>query len=108
VREKKKEMRLVNFALVVSLVMCTPKQQANFAEAAELVCDGLEQYEHLHNEILSIHMLIERGDYDAALKVAYALTAGLEETGERTGSDEVKALTLLLESIVKGQHDLPH
>ncbi len=97
-------MKLAN-ALVVAcalLLGCTGTPQPKFVDVAELLCDGLADYEHLHNEILSIKLLMEQGNYVDALKVAYALVQSLDENKNLKGMNEVRALIFLLESIVKG------
>lgn len=83
-------------------------QKPKFANVAELLCEGLEDFEHLHNSVLSVHLLMERGDYVSALKVADELLISLDETKEVDGVRELRALIFLLESIVKGPRDLPH
>ncbi len=97
-------MKLVN-ALVITcalLIGCSAAPKPKFADVAELLCDGLADYEHLHNEILSIKLMMDQGNYVDALKVAYALVQSLDEEKNLKGMNEVRALIFLLESIVKG------
>lgn len=87
---------------------CHLPTEPKFLPAAELVCDGLEDFEHLHNGILSIGMLMERGDYNDALQVAFSLLELFDETKDVKGLNELRALIFLLESVIKDQHELPH
>lgn len=91
----------LGFVAASTFEACTPTQQAKFVDAANLVCSGLEEYEVLHNEILSIDLLMQRGEYQSALKVAYALLDNIDETKDLDGVAQLRALILLLESIVK-------
>lgn len=88
---------------VVSLNSCSWMQnKPRFADAADLVCDGLEDFEHLHNTILTVHLLMEREDYAGALRVADELLRSIDESKEVAGVRELRALIFLLEGIVKG------
>ena len=94
-------MRLVSWFLLVLCLSCgvpAPK----FVNVADLLCDELEDFQELHNGILSVHMLLERAEYNEALKVAYAILESLDETHEVEGARELRALIFILESIVKG------
>lgn len=92
----------ITYAAVLVTTGCAGQQKPKFADVAELLCEGLEEYGHLHNDIITIHMLMDQGDYTGALKVAYAIVASIDETKDVAGSNEVRALVFLLESIVKG------
>lgn len=94
---------------VVTLNSCGWLQsKPKFAEAADIICSGLEDFEHLHNTILTVHMLMEREDYAGALKVADSLLDSIDEAHEVEGMNELRALIFILESIVKGHKSDPH
>lgn len=90
----------ITYAAVLVTTGCVGQQKPKFADVAELLCEGLEEYDHLHNEILSIHLLMEQGDYAGALKVADAMLASIDESKNVEGMKELRALIFLLESIV--------
>jgi hypothetical protein len=94
-------VRYLAWLLVACLLSCG-MPQPKFAKVADLLCDELEEFQALHNGILSVHMLLERGDYEGALKVADTLLVSLDENQEVEGARELRALIFLLESIVKG------
>lgn len=94
-------MRYLAWLLVACLLSCGVPQP-KFAKVADLLCTELEDFQTLHNGILSVHMLLERGDYVEALKVAYAILESLDENQEVEGARELRALIFILESIVKG------
>lgn len=89
------------YAVVLACVSCTGQQTPKFVDVAELLCEGLEEYQHLHNDVLSIHQLIERGDYKGALQVAQAIIESVDESHDIEGLKELRALVFLLESIVR-------
>lgn len=93
--------RVLGCVLAASLLSCGVPQP-KFAKVADLLCTELEDFQALHNGILSVHMLLERGDYVEALKVAYAILESLDENQEVEGARELRALIFILESIVKG------
>jgi Flp pilus assembly protein TadD len=96
---------LVNaVVLAIALICngCTGQARPKFVDVADLLCEGLEDFTELHNGILSVHQLIKQGDYAEALKVAYELVGSLDESKTVEGSNELRALVFLLESIVKG------
>jgi hypothetical protein len=80
-------------------VACTPRQQVKFYDAANLVCDGLEEFQHLHDVVLSIHMLIQSKQFDEALKLSYTTLQSYSEFKEVEGLKELRALIFLLESL---------
>jgi hypothetical protein len=80
---------------------CTSNQRTRFIEAADLVVDGLEDFHHLSGGIVSIHMLMEQGNYRDALEVAESLLTLFDETKEVEGLNELRALIFLLQSVVK-------
>ena len=86
------------FASSCSILQSKPK----FADAADLICDGLEDFQHLHNTILTVHLLMEREDYSGALRVADELLASIDESKEVEGVRELRALIFILQGIVKG------
>lgn len=93
--------RVLGCILIASCLSCgaaAPK----FAKVADLLCDELEDFQALHNGVLSVHMLLERGDYAEALRVAYGILESLDENQEVEGARELRALIFILESIVKG------
>ncbi len=95
---------LGTIALCVAVALtpsCKPSQQARFAEAAKLVVSGLEDFHHLSGGIVSIHMLMEQGNYRDALEVAESLLTLFDETKEVEGLNELRALIFLLQSVVK-------
>lgn len=93
-----KSLKWIALVLCLSCGLPAPK----FAKVADLLCDELEDFQTLHNGILSVHMLLERGDYSEALRVAYAILESLDENQEVEGARELRALIFILESIVKG------
>lgn len=105
-------MRTSNFLLVVSLLAPTIAggiiacglldTKPKFADAADLICSGLEDFEHLHNTVLTVHMLMEREDYAGALQVADGLLASIDESQDLEGVSELRALIFILQGIVKG------
>lgn len=96
-------MKLVNAAAVALLcVSCAGKPEPKFAQVADLLCEGLEEFRHLHNDILSVHLLIERGDFAAALQVTQEILASFDERHDVEGLKELQALVFILESIVSG------
>jgi hypothetical protein len=78
---------------------CTPRQQAKFANVAELLCDELEDFDHLKHAIVSINLLMERGDYGEALRAADALLDAFDESQDVPGLRELRALIFLLQSL---------
>jgi hypothetical protein len=98
---------IISSASFTAFQACNAIPKPKFLPAAELVCDGLEDFEHLHNGILSISMLMERGDYNDALQVAFSLLELFDETKDVKGLNELRALIFLLESVIKDQHE-PH
>ncbi len=93
---------LAIISTIVIGVSCTGQAKPKFADVASLLCEGLEEFTDLHNDILSVHLLIEQGNYADALKVAYALLETLDESKDIKGLKELRALVFLLEGIVKG------
>ncbi|HXQ34398.1 MAG TPA: hypothetical protein VN843_10325 [Anaerolineales bacterium] len=91
----------ITYAAVLVCNGCAGQQKPKFADVAELLCEGLEDFDQLHNDILSIHLLIEQGNYADALKVAYAIIESIDETKDIEGMKELRALVFLLESIVR-------
>lgn len=87
---------------VVLCTSCTGTPKPKFVDVAELLCEGLDDFTNLHDQIINIHALIGSGDYTGALKVAYELVASFDESKDIPGFSEVRALIFLLESIVKG------
>jgi hypothetical protein len=98
-------MRSLNALIIVCLIStgCARGVTPRFAEAAELVCNGLEDFDQLKHAIVSVHLLMDRGDYSEALKASYGLLSSLNENQDVDGANELRALIFLLESIVKGQ-----
>lgn len=94
-----REAIIIGLALTVG---CTGTPKPKFADVAVLLCDGLEDFAHLHNEILAIHLQMDQGNYSEALRIADALLLSLDETKDLAGTDEVRALIFILKSIVKG------
>lgn len=90
-------------ALTLSLSSCGLLQnKPKFADAADLICSGLEDFEHLHNTVLTVHMFMEREDYAGALQVADGLLASIDESKDLEGVSELRALIFILQGIVKG------
>ncbi len=91
----------ITYITVLVCTACAGQQKPKFADVAELICEGLEEFAPLHDQIVAIHQLVEQGDYAGALVSADALLASLDETKDVPGSDELRALIFLLKSIVK-------
>lgn len=94
-------MKFIVYGLVALCLSCgvpAPK----FAKVADLLCEELESFPDLHNGILSVHMLLRREDYGEALTVARAVLESFEERHDVEGVRELRALVVILESIVKG------
>lgn len=86
----------------INFASCNWVNKPKFVDAADLICSGLEDFEHLHNTILTVHLLMEREDYAGALKVADELLASIDESKEVEGVRELRALIFILQGIVKG------
>ncbi len=91
----------ITYVTVLVCTACTGQQKPKFADVAELLCEGLQDLAPLHGQIVTIHQLVEQGDYAGALTAADALLASLDETKDVPGANELRALIFLLKSIVK-------
>jgi len=92
-------------ALVLTLTLaigCAELPKPKFADAAELICDGLQDVVSIHNEVISAKVLMEQHDYQGALDIVYGLVQRLDEAHPVKGANELRALLFLLEGIVKG------
>ena len=93
-------VKAITLAAALSVVSCNPKTEPKFAHVASLLCEGLEDFEHLKSGVVTVHLLMERGDYPEALRVAYAILQSFDEFKDVAGANELRALIFLLESIV--------
>jgi hypothetical protein len=93
------------FAIICSVVLCTScagQSKPKFVDVASLLCERLDDFIPIRDSIVTIHALIGQGDYAAALKAARTLAESIDELKDVEGYKEVRALIILLESIVKG------
>lgn len=92
-------LAIASLLLTASCLDSLPKPK--FADVAELLCDGLTAFTYLHDDILSVKLLIERRDYRNALQVAYEVVTSLDEWEDVEGTKELRALIFILEGIIK-------
>lgn len=81
---------------------CAAVQEAipKFAEAASIVCDKLEEYDHFASSVKVVKDLVEEGDYVGALGHAKALYIEYQNKPETEGLNELRTLLNLLENLV--------
>ncbi len=69
------------------------------AEAANIVCDSLTEFEHFAAGVESVKQSLERQDYKAALEQAKALWVEYQNYPETEGLEELRSLITLLETL---------
>jgi hypothetical protein len=91
----------MSFIIVSSLACATAERLVpKFAEAAVMVCDKLEEYDHFASSVKVVKDLVEEGDYVAALSHAKALYVEYQNKPETEGLNELRTLLNLLENLV--------
>lgn len=69
------------------------------AQAAGLVCDSLQEFEHFSAGVESVKQSLERQDYKAAHKQAKSLWVEYQNHPETEGMEELRSLLALLETL---------
>jgi hypothetical protein len=73
------------------------------AQAANIVCDSLNEFEHFSAGVHSVKQSLERKDYKAALEQAKSLHTQYQNHPETEGMEELRSLVTLLDTLVKAQ-----
>lgn len=69
------------------------------AEAAGIVCDSLQEFEHFKTGVESVKQSLERQDYKAAHEQAKSLWVEYQNYPETEGLEELRSLLALLETL---------
>ncbi len=90
----------ITIILLCSVLSCGYSGLPKLAEAANLVCDQLQQYDHFKDQVQSVKTLIENGKYEDALIVAKDLYNQYRDFKETEGLKELKSLVTMLETLI--------
>jgi hypothetical protein len=74
-------------------------QLPKLAEAANIVCDSMSEFEHFSVGVESVKQSLERQDYKAAHEQAKSLWTEYQNHPETEGMEELRSLIALLETL---------